>query len=144
MGLPATVSDMLGGRPILRSAVDSPDAMIDLLREGLPIPAMDRTAQTLGLSAEETSLALGIPPRTLARRRKDKYLKPHESDRLYRLALLAAHALHVFDDEEQAAGWFHDAIPALGGQTPVSLLDTEAGIRLVDAELGRIEHGIFA
>lgn len=103
---------------------------------------MDRTAQTLGLSAEETFRALGIPPRTLARR--DKYLKPQEFDGLYRLALLAVHALHVFDDEEQAAGWFHDAIPALGGQTPVSLLDTEAGIRLVDEELGRIEHGIFA
>lgn len=144
MELPATASDILGGRRVLSGAADSPEALIEVLRKGLPIQAMDLSVQLLGLSSEETSHVLGIPARTLARRRKDKQLKPDESDRLFRLARLAAHALEVFDDQEQASGWFHDSIPALGNRTPVSLLDTAAGVLLVDNELGRIEHGIFA
>jgi putative toxin-antitoxin system antitoxin component (TIGR02293 family) len=144
MELPTTASDMLGGRRVLKGAADSPEALIDLLRRGLPIEAMDLSVQVLGLTSEETSHVLGIPARTLARRRKGRQLKPDESDRLFRIARLAAHALEVFDDEEQASGWFHDAIPALGNQAPVSLLDTEAGVLLVDNELGRIEHGMFA
>jgi putative toxin-antitoxin system antitoxin component (TIGR02293 family) len=118
--------------------------MIELLRKGLPIRALELTVRTLGLSAGEVSHVLGIPPRTLARRRKEKLLKPAESDRLYRVARRAAHALEVFDSEEQASDWLHAKIPALGGRTPVSILDTEAGVLLIDDELGRIEHGIFA
>jgi putative toxin-antitoxin system antitoxin component (TIGR02293 family) len=144
MTLPTTASDVMGGRRILREAAESPAAMIELLRKGLPIRALEVAVRTLGLSAGEVSRVLGIPPRTLARRRKEKLLKPAESDRLYRVARLAAHALEVFDSEEQASEWFHAEIPALGGRTPVSILDPEAGVLLVDDELGRIEHGIFA
>ncbi|MBI5444387.1 MAG: DUF2384 domain-containing protein [Deltaproteobacteria bacterium] len=118
--------------------------MIELLRIGLPIEALEVATQTLGLSAEEVSRVLGIPKRTLARRRKEHQLSPFESNRLFRLAQLAAHALDVFDDKEQAQGWFHEPIPALAGKTPVSILDTEQGITLIDEELVRIEHGIFA
>jgi putative toxin-antitoxin system antitoxin component (TIGR02293 family) len=144
MGFPATAADVLGGSGVLKGAADSTEAMMELLRTGLPIEALEVATQTLGLSSEEVSTVLGIPKRTLARRRKEHQLSPYESNRLFRLAHLAAHALDVFDDREQAQGWFHEPIPALGGRTPVSMLDTEAGVVLVDDELGRIEHGIFA
>jgi uncharacterized protein (DUF2384 family) len=35
-------------------------------------------------------------------------------------------------------------VPALGGQKPKSFLDTSLGISMLMAELGRIEHGVFA
>ena len=43
----------------------------------------------------------------------------------------------------QLPGWMTTRIPALGGQTPYSVIETEEGRKTIETELGRIEHGIF-
>ncbi len=41
-------------------------------------------------------------------------------------------------------GWLGKANRSLDGQRPLDLLASDAGTRLVENVLGRIEHGVFA
>ena len=83
-----------------------------------------------------------MPARTLARRRQARKLHPDESDRLYRIARVAGHAVSVFGAEDKAATWLRRPNRALNGELPIRLLDTDVGARQVEDILGRIEHGI--
>jgi putative toxin-antitoxin system antitoxin component (TIGR02293 family) len=76
------------------------------------------------------------------RRKDQKRLSPDESDRLYRLARVLAHANRVFEDPDESADWIHTPNTSLGKQQPLTLLDTDIGVQQVDQVLGRIEHGI--
>ena len=85
------------------------------------------------------------PERTLARRRaKREALTSGETDRALRLARATTEAARVFGDAEKAARWLRKPNASLGGQTPLSLLRTEAGAKAVEESLIQIDHGIFA
>jgi putative toxin-antitoxin system antitoxin component (TIGR02293 family) len=88
--------------------------------------------------------SLVIPKRTLARRSaRREALTSEETDRALRLARIGSEADRVFANPEKAARWLRRPNPALAGQTPLSLLKTEAGARAVDDILGQIDHGLF-
>ena len=57
---------------------------------------------------------------------------------------LLRHAKSVFDNERDAVAWFSIPNVALGGETPLSSLDTDGGARRVDAVLTRLEFGVYA
>ncbi|PYT35942.1 MAG: toxin-antitoxin system antitoxin component family protein, partial [Acidobacteria bacterium] len=61
--------------------------------------------------------------------------------RLYRLARIVALAKHYLGNEEAAHRWLKRANRALGGRTPLALIDTELGARAVENVLGRIAYG---
>lgn len=60
------------------------------------------------------------------------------------LADMTARAKEVLGSIEAAERWLNELQPTLGGVTPLSLLDTEEGARMVYNILGRIEHGVFS
>lgn len=133
---------MLGGT---RAAAGvSPRALRDRIKGGLPYRSLDIVRERLHLSLPEAAAVLNMPLRTLARRRVEKKLAADESDRLYRLARVAAHAISVLGTEEKAAAWLRRSNRALGGETPLQILDTDIGARQVEGVLGRLEHGIVS
>ena len=137
------VIDVLGGSQIFsRQASPSPAELRDRIRTGLPYRSLESVRARLRLSLNETADILHVPLRTLARRKTDRRLAADESDRLYRLARIAAHAVIAFGDEDKAATWLHRANRALNGERPIRLLDTDLGARQVEDVLGRIEHGV--
>jgi len=86
-----------------------------------------------------------IPARTLKHRRTRKEpLTPDESDKLARLARVYDQAVRVFGDRENALHWLSEPRRRFDGRTPLKLLRTEYGSRLVEEMLGQIDHGIFA
>ena len=90
---------------------------------------------------------LGTSSRNWSRVRKSRngaVLNTVESDRFSRVRQVLEHALAVFDTNEQAVAWLSLPNRALSGDTPLALLDTDAGVRAVDATLTRLEHGVFA
>lgn len=89
-------------------------------------------------------MVLAIPLRTLTRRKAERRLRPEESDRLVRLARILAQAVDVLGSTEKASQWLQRPNRALGGETPLSLLDTDLGSRQVEEVLGRIEHGVYS
>ena len=93
---------------------------------------------------EEISAALDLPLRTFSRRKRECRLSADESDRLFRLARIAARAAEVLGDEDKASRWLHRPNRALAGERPVALLDTDLGARQVEDVLGRIEYGVYS
>jgi putative toxin-antitoxin system antitoxin component (TIGR02293 family) len=95
--------------------------------------------------SEEEIFTLVVPKRTLARRRAaDEPLTVEETDKALRLARIAVQAERVFGEPEKAHRWLRKAKRDLKGETPLAYLASEAGARVVEEMLHRIEHGIFA
>ena len=139
-----TIEALLGGRRVLpvkqRTALD----WVLVIRQGLSSAAVDSLAKTLHVTQSELAVALGIPERTLARRKKEGTLNSEESAKLVRLARVVGRARETFEDLDTALDWLKSPNAALSGATPLSLLDTDVGAESVMDTLGRIEHGVFA
>jgi uncharacterized protein (DUF2384 family) len=45
---------------------------------------------------------------------------------------------------EKASHWLQTSNRGLGGEVPLDLMDTDAGVREVETVLGRIEYGLFS
>lgn len=121
-----------------------------MIAVGIPVSAIARVKRVAGLSDEQMAQTVGVSRRTLSRRIQQaatdtqKRLTAAESDRLYRLARIIAHAEEVFGDQSEAQHWLKEPKRALGGETPLEAIKTEPGVQQVDLLLSRIEHGIFA
>ncbi len=136
------VVSVLGGPKALGRGVHSPEELAERVRGGLPFAALSAVMRQYGISRGVLGDILRLSPRNLLRRKEQKRLSPEESDRLYRLARVLAHANRVFEDPNQSADWIQTPNVALGKQQPLTLLDTDIGVQQVDQVLGRIEHGI--
>ena len=137
------VVDALGGMSLFRGAtVPSSDEMRERIKRGLPYRSLESVRERLQLTMPEAASLLQMPARTLARRKQTRKLQPDESDRLYRLARMAAHAVDVFGSDEKATAWLRRPNRALGGERPIRLLDTDLGARQVEDILGRLDYGI--
>jgi len=94
------------------------------------------------LPQKQLSTILGIPTRTITRRKEVQQLTSAESDRLYRVARVAVHAASVLGDMDKARAWLKHPNRGLGDEVPLSLLDTDIGTRQVEDVLVRLEYGI--
>lgn len=139
-----SVESLLGGRRVLRAKPHSTFDWIETIRKGLPAAAVESLRKAIKVSRAEMARALGIPERTLARRKREGVLSSEESAKLLRLARAVGRANEVFEAPEAALDWLKSPNAALVGKTPISLLDTEIGAESVLDTLGRIEHGVFA
>lgn len=89
--------------------------------------------------------ALVVPKRTLARRLSEgEPLTVEETDKAVRLARVDRLAANVFSEPAKAHRWLRKPKRALGGETPLAYLATEAGARVVEEMLHRIDHGILS
>lgn len=89
--------------------------------------------------------ALVIPRRTLShRKRRRERLTREESDRAVRLARLLALAEDVFGEPDKALHWVRAPKRRFGGRTPLAMLATDAGARLVEEQLYQIDEGMLA
>ena len=139
-----SASSVLGGEAVLHVQPRSAVEWIDLVRKGIPAPAIDAVIELVNVRQIELSRALDIPERTLVRRKKEGVLNREESGKLLRLARVIERAAEVFEDGQAALDWMKSPNASLGGVTPLSILDTDLGAGSVTDTLGRIEHGIFA
>ena len=134
---------MLGGESVLHAQPHSTLEWIALVRQGISAGAVDAAVRVVGVGQIELAKALDIPERTLARRKKEGMLNRDESGKLVRLARIVERADEVFEDKDAALDWLKVPNAALGGVSPISLLDTDLGADAVINTLGRIEHGVF-
>jgi len=134
---------LLGGRKVFRQEITNPHEMLEVVRKGLPYRAFEALLNVIELQLSQLSLLIGVPPRTLARRRTAKQFNPLESDRLYRIAHVLGVAKHTLGSLDKAKVWLRRPNRALGGTKPLSLLDTDIGVRQVEDVLARISYGVY-
>ncbi|HEY9104701.1 type II toxin-antitoxin system Xre/ParS family antitoxin [Chitinimonas sp.] len=115
------------------------------IRRGISPAAVTVLADHLDMSRDALVKAVGLASSTVkARRTADKPLSTVETERLARVARVVIRAAQVFEDNAAALAWVKRPNRSLGGEMPLALLDTDAGIELVLDTLGRIENGITA
>jgi putative toxin-antitoxin system antitoxin component (TIGR02293 family) len=133
----------LGGRRVLGREVASEADLAQAVLARIPEPAV---AAVQGSSFSDREIErFVIPARTRRYRRERKEpLTIEESDRLVRLARVQALAEDVFGDAEKANKWLRQGLGMLNGQAPLELARTEAGIRVVEQILGKIDWGAAA
>ncbi len=98
-----------------------------------------------GISLSVLASIVGIPERTLARRKAAGKLTPEESERLLRISTVFEHAVDLFEGDVAAAvRWLTTPKSAFDRQSPLVYARTELGAREVENLIGRLEHGVFS
>ena len=123
----------------------SPATESEILRivEGRLSPSVIKRLSMLGLGRSEID-AVVIPSRTLQHRRsRREKLTIEESDRVLRVIRVLSLTESVYGSRERALDWLRKPHPRLDGRTPLSLLKTDVGSRIVEELLIQIDEGMF-
>jgi putative toxin-antitoxin system antitoxin component (TIGR02293 family) len=131
------IGDWLGLRP--------PATEGEILRivEGRLAPSVIKRLLTLGLERPEIDAVI-ISSRTLQHRRsRREKLTVEESDRVLRAIRVLSLAETVYGSRERALAWLRKPHARLDGRTPLSLLHTDTGSRIVEELLIQIDEGMF-
>jgi putative toxin-antitoxin system antitoxin component (TIGR02293 family) len=133
----AQIGDWLG---VQQTATEAD--LLNMVENRLATGVINRLL-ALGFNRSEIEEVV-IPARTLQHRRsRREKLSIEESDRVLRItrALCAAEA--TYGSRERALAWLRRPIPRLGVRTPLSLLTTDTGTRIVEETLVQIDEGMF-
>ena len=141
---------------LLRESQGATVDRIALVRAGVPAAQLPALVEALALPTASVLDALQIARTSLARRiTQQSVLAPDESERVVGLLALIGQVARMLQDSgvdeslavPQAARWLGAwlAAPnnALGGETPLSYLDTGEGRNLVSRLLGAMEAGTY-
>ena len=135
--LNAHIGDWLG--------LHAPATESDILQivEGRLATSVIKRLTALGLRRPEIDESV-IPSRTLQHRRsRREKLTIEESDRVLRVIRVLSCAEALYGNRERALAWLRKPHPRLAGRTPLSLLKTDTGSRIVEELLIQIDEGMF-
>ncbi len=118
--------------------------MLLAVEAGVPLEAIANFVSSSGVELKDIH-DIVIPARTLKHRRsRNEPLSRDESDKLARLMRIFNQSLSVFGDVEKARNWLYKPKKRFEDQTPLRMLRTELGGRMVEEMLGQIDDGMFA
>jgi putative toxin-antitoxin system antitoxin component (TIGR02293 family) len=138
-----TVFQKLGGRRVLGEEVTSEADLARIVHRQIPLRALAHVKRG-GFSDREIGRWV-IPERTQRHRRaRREPLSIEESDRLVRLTRIQASAEDVLADAAKANRWLREGLGILGGQSPLEVARTDAGARVVEQILAKIDWGAAA
>jgi putative toxin-antitoxin system antitoxin component (TIGR02293 family) len=125
-------------------AADSTPGLIRELHRGLPFRSLEFLSSESGIAIREIAPLVGIPPRTLARRKVSGRLAPAESERLLRVSRIFELAVGLFHGSvADGVVWLRTPRRSLAGHSPLAYSATEVGAREVENLIGQLEHGVF-
>lgn len=132
----------------------NPEARIAIIRTGVPAATVDQLSTAMNTTKEFLLSSLGLPRATISRKEKTNMaLSSDETERLLGVASLIGKVQAMveesgnpsgFDAARWLAEWLAKPLPALGGATPGSYMDTFEGQKLVSDLLGMSQSGAYA
>jgi putative toxin-antitoxin system antitoxin component (TIGR02293 family) len=140
----ARIARLLGGEKTLGRRIRTLDDLRRLIEAGIPVESLAKVVSHVsepGAAAAEMKYRI-VPKATLHRRRQ--VLSRDESEKLERLARIAALAEDVWEDDALAHEFLRSPQPQLGDARPLDLVGTDLGARQVEELLMRIEFGLPA
>lgn len=127
----------------LGTRVESDNKTVRLVEGGLPSNVINHLLQR-GLTRDEV-FDIILPLRTWKHRKARRQpLSPEESERVLRTARILARAQTVMGDEAAAMEWLRAPKRRFDGRSPLQMLATEPGGRLVEQMLIQIDEGMIA
>jgi len=140
----SAVYERLGGQMTLGREVVSEADLAQVVSRRIPLKAL-KYVQSAGTLSDGEIQEFIIPARTRRHRaEKKERLTVEQSDRLVRLTRILAIAEDVLGDASKARSWLRQPLGELGGKPPLELARTEAGARVVEQLLARIDWGAAA
>jgi putative toxin-antitoxin system antitoxin component (TIGR02293 family) len=122
--------------------------LAQIVRRGLPLN-IQGIFVSHGLTKDEFHYIV-IPLRTFRHRKErlnkgmEEVLTIDESDKAFRAARILTLAERVFANRDKALAWMRKPKKRFEGETPMRMLQTEAGARLVEQMLIQLDEGMFA
>ena len=113
-------------------------------RKGIPKSKLLAIARESGLTLKELSSYLRISTRSIQEKELTQFIAPGPSERALYIAKLFKSGNDLFGSMEKFHNWLNMENSVMGGEKPVSYLDTFSGIQLVLDELNAIEFGFSA
>ena len=144
----AITAGLLGGLETPAADLCSPYDVHEALLKGLPGSALMTLLGSflvLPRSGKRLETAMGVSLRTMQRKKGDaaKRLSTEQAGRTWQFAEMLARASKVLGSQEAAERWLERPAIGLDRNSPIDLLATPAGTRLVDDYLTRIEYGVY-
>ena len=137
------VSTNLNIHPYVGISPQSEFDLAEIVEKGIPTESVAFLRDS-GLTFSEVS-EIVISPRTLKHRKaRGENLSNEETERAVRVARMLSQAEQVFGSHDKALLWLRTADERLNNRTPLSMLPTEAGGRVVESMLWQIDDGIYA
>ncbi len=141
---PARVARLLGGEKTLGRRIRTLDDLRRLVEIGLPLESLGKVVDHVSEpGAAAGALKYRISPKATLHRRR-VLLSPEESERLERLARIAALAEDVWENTALAHEFLRSPQPQLGDERPIDLVHTDLGARQVEELLMKLEFGLPA
>ena len=141
----ASTATLLGGLPApLRGPYDVHKALLD----GLPGSALNALLGSLSVlprSGKRLENAMGVSLRTMQRKKGAgaQRLTTEQAGRTWQFAELLTRVTKVLGSQQAAEEWLERPAIGLNRQSPIDLLATPSGTRIVEQYLTRIEHGVY-
>lgn len=127
----------------LLTKLNNPISEIEITRRGLDVSLVESFLEKEDFLVKDVLENLNIPPSTFfLKKRRHQILDTHMTEKFIRLISVMKNASEVLGKIE-AKKWLYKRIPSLRNEIPITLLDTEAGHRLVEQTLLQIKHGIY-
>jgi putative toxin-antitoxin system antitoxin component (TIGR02293 family) len=128
---------------VLGITARSDDEILQLIEKQLPLETLNLMMRN-GIAREEV-YSLIVNPRTLKHRRSRRQpLSVEESERAVRVGRILATAQTVLGERDAALNWLRTPKKRFGGRTPMEMIATEVGARMVEEMLIQIDEGMFA
>lgn len=132
----------------------SPQARIKMIRSGVKAGDAKQMISDLHFDQQALLGALNLKTATVNRKAaRNEALSIEESERVLGIASLVGQLQAIVEESGNPEGfdatlwlsrWLREPLPALGGEKPVSLLDTMEGQSLVADTLAKVQSGAFA
>ncbi|NRR28686.1 DUF2384 domain-containing protein [Oxalobacteraceae bacterium] len=144
MSVANSTPDDTGNRfaALLRDLNSDPALAITAIRQGFPAIVIKDTSAYFDVSAARIRAIIRVPETTAhTLMKRGALLDAAASERIWRLADLAAMAQTVFDDDEAAKAWLRTPNRSFRDAAPMDYLDTEPGATSVRQVLNAIATG---
>ncbi|QBL08746.1 DUF2384 domain-containing protein [Rheinheimera sp. D18] len=116
-----------------------------MVRTGFSVDLLTNIANIIGFRLALVARSIGIPSKTLARRRKHGLFNSEESGRIFCLIQVTDRVTSLFEGDRKSAGqWMQTSIPALGQKKPIEMLETTADTLAVLNLITRLEFGVHS
>lgn len=132
----------------------TPDARINLIKQGIEPAALNTLAVTMNEPKETIIGMLRLSRATVDRKAREHKLLPiDESERVLGMANLIGQVEKMvaesgnpdgFNAAHWVARWLRKPLPALNGRMPAEFMDTMEGQRMVENLLARAQAGAYA
>ena len=113
-------------------------------RKGIQKSMLLSITREAGLTLKELCSYLRISTRSIQEKEPSQFIAPGPSERAVYIAKLFRSGNDLFGSMDKFRNWLNIENSVMGGEKPVSYLDTFSGIQLVMDELNAIEYGFSA